>query len=100
MGTTIGISNVAQFRAIRIFDGLTDDQLLVVAAKSKTRYFERGRELVSIHDTCGDVFFILSGRVQIRTTRQAVGSSFIPRSRRGRFLASFPQSTVNHDPLQ
>jgi CRP-like cAMP-binding protein len=69
-------SIAAQFRKIQLFCGLTDRELLPVTSKSTIRKYPKDQELLSVHDTSTDVFFILSGRVQIRNYSQN-GREFI-----------------------
>jgi CRP/FNR family transcriptional regulator, cyclic AMP receptor protein len=71
-----GRSNASQFRNIPLFGSLTDDQLLMVMAKSTTRHYPKGCELLSTQDASTDVFFVLSGRVQVRNYSQN-GREFI-----------------------
>jgi CRP/FNR family transcriptional regulator, cyclic AMP receptor protein len=66
----------SQFRKILLFGEMADHQLLAVMARSTTRQYPKGHELLSVHDSNTDVFFILSGRVQVRNYSQS-GREFI-----------------------
>jgi CRP/FNR family transcriptional regulator, cyclic AMP receptor protein len=84
-------SAIGQLRKIALFSGLTDQQLSAIAGRATFRSYQKGHEILSINDPSTDVFFILSGRVQVRNHsqngREIIYSEIAPGEVLGEFAA-------------
>jgi CRP-like cAMP-binding protein len=69
-------TNLEQLRRIELFDRLADDKLAFVAAHSSLSSFAGGSQILSHRDRSNDVFFILSGRLQVKNFSRS-GREFI-----------------------
>jgi CRP/FNR family cyclic AMP-dependent transcriptional regulator len=75
-GAVAASGNLEQLRRIELFDRLAEDRLAFVAAHSAHHNYSAGSQVLSHHDKSNDVFFILSGRLQVKNYSRS-GREFI-----------------------
>lgn len=67
---------LARFRMVSLFADLNDELLVSVLKRSVIRNVEKGKQILSVRDRTRDVFFVLQGQVQVKTS-SSDGREFI-----------------------
>jgi CRP/FNR family transcriptional regulator, cyclic AMP receptor protein len=67
LGVMTVSSVAALLRQVALFSSLPDEKLSALACRSRTQRYRERQEILSVDDNSTDVFFILSGRIEVRS---------------------------------